>query len=117
MKKLLVYKPAVKKLLQSLVSRCAFGGSSQFFHKRKPIPDLLAAIVSGAKILSISVFRNANFGIVGKGIAANAEIAAVYSWQQLNVSKPCLRTPYVWRSSIFNRRKPFFFGPKNLRIN
>ena len=71
MKKLLVYKPAVKKLLQSLVSRCAFGGSSQFFHKRKPIPDLLAAIVSGAKILSISVFRNANFGIVGKGIAAN----------------------------------------------
>ena len=78
MKKLLVYKPAVKKLLQSLVSRCAFGGSSQFFHKRKPIPDLLAAIVSGAKILSISVFRNANFGIVGKGIAANGtSIAAV----------------------------------------
>ena len=93
MKKLLVYKPAVKKLLQSLVSRCAFGGSSQFFHKRKPIPDLLAAIVSGAKILSISVFRNANFGIVGKGIAANVWCLLSVKLQQARVR---------WRSEQLN---------------
>jgi len=71
MKKLIVYKPAVKKLLQSQVKRSAFGGCGKFFHKRKPIPDLLSAIAFGAKILSISVFRNANFGNVGKGIALN----------------------------------------------
>jgi len=62
MKKLLVYKPALKKLLQSLVKRSAFGGCGTFFHKRKPIPDTLSAIVFCAKIFSISVFRNANFG-------------------------------------------------------
>jgi len=57
------------------------------------IASVLAFLKQGSSLQQCLIAGVVETAAIYAKMAHNAEIAAVYSWQQLNVSKPCLRTP------------------------